>query len=150
MIRRLFKNRDGSAAVELAIFAPLALLLTLGITDLGTGMYLRMTINATTQAGAIYGVKNFFSSTCATLSSACSSGIKAAMNDAAGDSSYCTTHATCTPSVGPCTDDSTTTCITVTADVPVTPLLPLTSFFSYATPWGGSTTIVATTTIRTI
>jgi Flp pilus assembly protein TadG len=33
-IRRLFGNRDGTAAVEAAISAPIFLILTLGVADL--------------------------------------------------------------------------------------------------------------------
>jgi Flp pilus assembly protein TadG len=152
MIKRLLHNARGSAAVEFALFAPMALLLTLGVADLGTGMYMRMTINATTQAGAIYAVFNSGASpaTCATLTTSCSDNIKAAMNDASGDSSFCTSHATCTPSIAPCSDDTTTTCVTVTADVPFSPLLPVTSLLYMATPWGASGTITATSTIRVL
>jgi len=151
MIKRLLHNKRGSAAVELALFAPLGMLLTVGMTDLGTGMYLRMTMNATTQAGAIYGVVNFGAppATCATLTTSCSDGIEAAMNDAAADSSFCTSHATCTPSIAPCTDDSATTCVTVTAAYPYTPLLPLTSMV-FPMSWGASGTITATSTIRVL
>jgi Flp pilus assembly protein TadG len=44
----------GAAAVEAAIFAPLFVLFMVGITDLGAGMFVRMTANAAAQAGAAY------------------------------------------------------------------------------------------------
>src|SRR5262245_31395329 len=87
--RRLSRNTDAAAAVEAAIFAPIFLALMLGVTDLGTGMFVQMTANAAAQAGAAYAVINS-GSVCASMTTACLSGIKTAMNDAAADSSFCT------------------------------------------------------------
>src|SRR5437762_14189949 len=105
VLGHLFRNREGTAIVEAAIFAPIFLLMTLGITDLGTGMFVRMQVNAGTQAGAAYAIIN----KCA---SACLTNVKAAINDATGNPSFCTAN-TCTASMGPCAADASTTCIVV-------------------------------------
>ncbi len=99
-LRRLLHCRRATAAVEAAIFAPIFLLFTLGITDLGTRMFAFMQINAATQAGAIYVIGHLGAgSVCETLTPACLAGIKAAMNDAIGESSFCT-GSVCTASMG--------------------------------------------------
>src|SRR5438874_11994189 len=90
-LRRLLHCRRATAAVEAAIFTPIFLLFTLGITDLGTRMLAFMQINAATHAGAIYVIGHVGNgSLCETLTSACFAVIKAAMNDAIGGSSFCT------------------------------------------------------------
>jgi|SRR5258708_3953568 len=139
-MRRLFGNRDGTAAVEAAIFAPIFLMFVMGITDLGSGMFVRMLVNAATQAGATYAVVHS-GSACASLSSACFTGIKAAMNDATGDASFCT-GSVCTASIAGCADGS-PICITVSARWPFTPLLP-DALYS----WAQSMTVLSTATIR--
>lgn len=48
ILRRLVKNTDATAVVEAAIFLPVYLILTLGVTDVGTGMFVEMTVNAAT------------------------------------------------------------------------------------------------------
>ncbi len=133
MLRRLFGCTRGTAAVEAAIFAPIFLTFTLGVADLGSGMFVRMTVNAATQAGAAYAVIH----SCA---SSCIANIKAAMNDATGNPSFCAgTVCTATmtaPCVSPCV-------ITVSANYPFTPILP---DVLYA--WAQSLTVSYTTTIR--
>jgi Flp pilus assembly protein TadG len=141
IFRRLYRNSDATAAVEAAIFAPIFLTLTLGITDLGAGMFVRMTVNAATQAGAAYAVKHSCASTCL-------NGIKTAMNDATGNPAFCTgiTGIVCTASMAPdpCPAVAGTVCvITVTANYPYSPILP-DAVYSWAT----STTVSFTTTIR--
>jgi Flp pilus assembly protein TadG len=137
-LRRLFGCTAATAAVEAAIFAPIFLTLTLGITDLGSGMFVRMTVNAAAQSGAAYAVKN-----CAALTAACRSGITTAMNDATGNSSFCT-NATCTPSITSCADGS-PKCITVTANYPFTPIL---SDAVYS--WAQLLTLSSTVTVRVL
>jgi Flp pilus assembly protein TadG len=127
-LRRLIGCAVGSAAVETAIFLPLFLLFTVGITDLGSVMFAGMTVNAATQAGAAYAIVNSgctptpCTPVCASLTSACRSGIITAMNNAAANSSWCTT-ATCTPTISVCPDGS-LKCIRVSASLPYSPLLP--------------------------
>src|SRR5260370_39122455 len=53
-LRRLFRCRRGTAAVEAAIFTPIFLTMTLGVADLGSGMFARTTVNAAAQGGAPY------------------------------------------------------------------------------------------------
>src|SRR5215472_8344773 len=113
MLRQLHRKSDGSVAVETAIFAPVFLVMMLGITDLGAGMFVKMTVNAAAQAGAAYAVINT-NSACATLTAACLSGIETAMNDAANNSSFCT-GTVCLVSIGVCVDGS-PKCISVTAN----------------------------------
>ena len=114
MIRQLRRNSDGSVAVETAIFTPIFLVMMLGITDLGAGMFVWMQANATVQAGATYAVLNSSTPVCTTLTSTCLDGIQQAMNDASGNPSFCTS-AVCTASIGECADGS-PKCIIVTAD----------------------------------
>jgi Flp pilus assembly protein TadG len=137
LLRSFARNSDATAAVEAAIFAPFFVTLMLGITDLGSGMFVRMQINAATQAGAHYAVLNSCGTTCA-------SGIKTAMNDAVGDSSFCS-KATCTatitqPCVTPCT-------VTVSANYPFTPILSISSG-KFSSSWTKTQTVSSTATVR--
>jgi Flp pilus assembly protein TadG len=138
MLKHLSRSSGGTAAVETAIFAPIFLVMMLGITDLGAGMFVKMTANAAAQAGAAYAVINT-NSVCATLT--CLSGIKTAMNDAANGSSFCT-GSVCLASIGACADGS-PKCISVTANYPYTPIL---ADAVYA--WGKTQTYSSTVTIR--
>jgi len=141
----LFRCSRGTAAVEAAIFAPIFLLFTLGIADLGSAMFIRMSANAATQAGAIYAIVTT-GSACSSVTAAspsvsagCLSGIKQAMNDARADPSFCT-GTVCTATAQACTDDSitpptptpNTTCISVTASYSYTPMLS-SAIYSWAT-----------------
>ena len=137
---RLFSNRAGTAAVEAAIFAPIFLMFTFGITDLGSGMYSRMSVNAAAQAGAAYAIINA-GSTCTSLTAACLSGIKAAMSDATGNASFCT-GSVCSASIQGCVDGS-PRCIIVSADYPFKPILPDAVY-----SWAKSATLSSTTTVR--
>jgi hypothetical protein len=137
-LRRLFGCTTATAAVEAAIFAPVFLTMTLGVTDLGSEMFVQMTVNAATQAGATYAVKN-----CASLTAACLNNIKTAMNDATGNPSFCTL-STCTPSITSCADGS-PKCITVTANYPFTPILPEAAY-----SWAGLTTVSSAITVRVL
>ncbi len=130
-LRRLLHCRRATAAVEAAIFAPIFLLFTLGITDLGA-----------TQAGAIYAVGHSGKgSVCETLTPACLAGIKAAMNDAIGDPSFCT-GSVCTASTGACANGD-PKCIIVEAIYPYSPILP-----DVVYTWAQSVTIHGTATVR--
>ena len=140
LLRSFARNTVATAAVEAAIFAPIFLTLTLGITDLGSGMFVRMTVNAAAQAGAAYAVINS-SSACATLTTTCLNGIKTTMNDATGDSSFCT-GSVCTASITSCADGS-PKCITVSAHYSFSPILPNALY-----AWAQSMTVPSTVTIR--
>lgn len=140
MLKQLSRSSDGTAAVETAIFAPIFLVMMLGITDLGAGMFIKMTANAAAQAGAAYAVINT-NVACKTPTAPCLSGIKTAMNDAANDSSFCT-GSVCLASIGACADGS-PKCISVTANYPYTPIL---ADAVYA--WGKTQTYSSTVTIR--
>jgi Flp pilus assembly protein TadG len=142
MMKRLLRCTRASAAVEAAIFSPILLLMTLGITDLGTGMFVRMAVNAATQAGAGYVVINSGTgSTCASLSTTCLNNIRAAMQDATGDLSFCT-GTNCTASISVCADGS-SQCVIVSADYGWSPLLP-DALYS----WSRTMTISSRTSIR--
>jgi hypothetical protein len=140
MKRLLFCTR-ATAAVEAAIFAPIFLVMMLGITDLGAGMFVKMTANAAAQAGAAYAAFNV-KSICATLTATCLSGIKTAMNDAANNSSFCTGSVCPPPTIGICADGS-PICIIVTANYPYKPILPDAVY-----AWGTTQTYSSTVTIR--
>jgi Flp pilus assembly protein TadG len=137
----------GTAAVEAAIFAPIFLIMTLGVTDLGSGMFVRMSVNAATQAGAAYAVIKSSCTPkpctpiCASLTTACHDGIATAMNDATGISSFCT-GTVCTPSITGCADGS-PKCISVSVNYPFTPILP-----DVVYSWAQSMTISSSTIIR--
>jgi hypothetical protein len=137
MLRQLHRKSDGSVAVEAAIFTPVFLVMMLGITDLGAGMFVKMTVNAAAQAGAAYAVINT-NSACATLTPACLSGIETAMNDAANNSSFCT-GTVCLASIGVCADGS-PKCISITANWPYTPFLP-DAVYTWASAQNYSSTI---------
>jgi hypothetical protein len=132
----------GAAAVEAAIFAPLFLLFMVGITDLGAGMFVKMTANAAAQAGAAYAAFNV-TATCSTFTTTCLGNIKTAMNDAANDASFCT-GSVCTASMSPPTCTVGSTCvITVSANYPYTPILPDAVY-----TWGKTQTYSSTVIIR--
>jgi hypothetical protein len=135
MIRHLLQCTRGAAAVEAVVFAPIFLALTLGITDLGSGMFIRMTVNAAAQAGGAYAVRHSCGATCL-------SAIKTAMNDATGNPSFCT-GAVCTASMSPdpCTTGS-VCIITVTANYSFSPILP-DVLYSWAQPTTFSSTATA-------
>jgi|SRR5215469_2997683 len=148
-LRRLFECTAASVAVEAAVFSPLFLTFTVGITDLGTSMFVGMQVNAAAQAGAAYAViKSSCTPTpctpvCASLTSSCLNGIETAMNDATGNSSFCT-GSVCTASIAGCADGS-PKCITVTVNYPFSPIL---SDAVYA--WAQSLTYSSTVTIRVL
>ena len=144
MIGRFLRCTRGTAAVETAIFTPIFLLFTLGITDLGASMFTRMQVNAATQAGAIYAVINSGTGqTCETLTTACQSAVKNVINDATGNESFCSTY-TCTASIAACADGA-PKCIIVTAQYPYAPILPYAVY-----SWAQSETITSTSTIRAL
>ena len=137
LLTRLFRCTRATAAVEAAIFAPLFLLFTFGISDLGAAMYTRMAANAATQAGALYAVVHCSTSTAA----ACLSGIEQAMDDATAYPSFCT-GTVCSASIAACADGS-PKCIIVSANFPYTPILS-----SALYSWAMDQTAQYTTTIR--
>src|SRR5438105_7621497 len=119
---RFLWNSDGTVAVEAAIFTPIFLLFTFGITDLGSAMFIRTVANAATQAGAIYTVINL-GSTCSSdgtsngtpsMTGSCLSGVKQAMNDAAANSSFFS-GTVCSASISVCADVAPNKCVSETA-----------------------------------
>jgi hypothetical protein len=141
VLHRLFGCTSATAAVEAAIFSPIFLVLTLGVTDLGSGMFVRMMANSAAQSGTAYAVIHS-GSTCASLTAACLSGIHQAMNDAAGNASFCT-GAVCSASFTSCADANGGICFTVSANYPYTPILP-----SAVYSWAQSATYSSTVTVR--
>jgi Flp pilus assembly protein TadG len=144
MFRHFFRCTRGTAAVEAAIFAPIYLTLTLGITDLGSGMFVRMQVNAAAQAGAAYAVINSNSGgICSSMTAACLSGIRQAMADAAGNPSFCT-GSVCTASFTSCAEANGGICYTVSANYPFKPILP-DAVYTWAQP---AQTYSSTATVR--
>jgi Flp pilus assembly protein TadG len=138
----MLRNSDASAAVEAAIFLPIFTIFTFGITDLGSGIVIRQQVVAAAQAGATYAVvRSGSASVCASLTATCLTGIQGAMNAAVGNSSFCT-GPVCTASITACTDGS-PKCISVSANYPLTPILPA-SVYS----WAQSMTVTSTVTVR--
>lgn len=146
MTGNLLRCKRGTVAVEAAIFTPIFLLFTLGISDLGSAMFIRMVANAATQAGAIYTIINS-GSTCAasgtpSMTAACLTGVKQAMNDAASDASFCS-GTVCSASIGPCPDVAANKCVSVSASFTYTPVLSGTLY-----SWAMDQTAQYTATIR--
>src|SRR5260370_4111459 len=140
-LRGLFRCRRGTAAVEAAIFTPIFLTMTLGVADLGSGMFARTTVNAAAQAGAAYAVIHS-ASVCSSMSATCLTGIQTAMNDAAGNPSFCT-GTVCTASFVACADPNGGVCFAVSANYPYSPILPSATF-----AWAQPSTISFTATVR--
>lgn len=153
LLRDLLRCTRATAAVEAAIFAPIYLVLTLGVSDIGMSVFVRMSVNAATQAGALYAVVNSVKGKACEVttttpaawvnSGACVAAIKAVMNDATGDPPFCAGSVCGTPTIGPCAELASATCITVSASYPYTPLLPDAVY-----SWAQSTTVISTSTIR--
>jgi Flp pilus assembly protein TadG len=101
ILRRLLFRTDGVAVIEAAIVFPLFLILTVGLIDLGMGMFQKLAVNQAAQAGAAYAVINQNVS-----------GIQNVMDDAAGGLTV-----TATPTLG-------NGIIRVTAAHDFTPLMP--------------------------
>jgi Flp pilus assembly protein TadG len=142
MLRSILHRRDGTAAVETAIFLPIFMILTFGITDIGSGIFVRQRVNAAVQAGATYAVINSgIDGQCETMGAACESGVKAAMTAASGIASFCTGDV-CTPSITGCADGS-PKCLNVSAEYSLTPILPSTLY-----AWAMSMVISSSLTIR--
>jgi hypothetical protein len=147
-IKHLLFCTRATSAVEAAIFLPIFLILTFGITDLGSAMFLRMSVNAAAQSGAAYTVINQSCTPtpctpiCSSLTAGCLSGIKKAMDDATGNSAFCT-GVVCSASFGSCSDPNGGTCFIVSANYPYTPILPSTVY-----SWAGSATYSSTVTVR--
>jgi TadE-like protein len=154
-LRRLLKSTEAIAAVEAAIFAPIFVVFTVGIADLGVGTFVGMQVNAAAQAGAAYAVINHNYCTpapkctpvCATLTSACISDVQTAMNDATGNSSFCTASAQnptpCPVSFNSCADPNGGICFIVTANYPYSPIFPGAIY-----SWAQSQTYSSTVTVR--
>jgi hypothetical protein len=150
MIWNLLRCKRGTAAVEAAIFTPIFLLFTFGITDLGSAMFIHTLANAATQAGATYTVINLGSACSSdgtpngtpTMTAACLSGVKQAMNDAASDASFCS-GTVCSASIGSCPDVAANKCVSVSASFTHTPIM---SGSLYA--WAMDQTAHYTATIR--
>jgi Flp pilus assembly protein TadG len=135
MIWSMLRSRDGSAAVETALFSPIFVILTLAIADLGSGMFTRMTVNAAAQAGAAYAVMN---------PGASLNDIRTRMNEAAGDPSFCTIATCSAPPTGVCADGS-GQCVIVSATYPWTPMLSATIY-----SWAISNTVTSAITVRVL
>jgi hypothetical protein len=117
--RRLLACTRGAAMLEAAMVAPLFLILTVGVTDLGTAMFEKMTVNAAAQSGAVYAVIHA-GDICATLTPTCLSNIQTAMSDASGGLSI---NASPAPTITTCADGS-PKCIVVTASYTFSTILP--------------------------
>jgi Flp pilus assembly protein TadG len=72
LLRSFLRNRgvgsDGIAATELAMFAPMLVLATIAVADLGMGIHRKMQVQNAAQAGAAYAMVNGFSASSITSS----------------------------------------------------------------------------------
>ena len=144
-LRDLVACTRAAAAVEAAFVAPLFLMLTVGITDLGSAMYEQMAVNAAAQAGAAYAVMHDQpGDTCETLTSTCLTNIEMAMNDASGGLSVSASPA---PTIAGCADGS-PTCVIVTASYQCTAANHCLILPDAAYSWAMSLNLSSTATIR--
>ena len=147
-LRRFLRSSDATAAVEGAIFAPIFVIFTLGITDLGVGTFVGMQVNAAAQAGAAYAVINSSCTPtpctpiCASLTATCISDIQTAMDNATGNLSFCTASSACQVFFNACADPNGGICFIVTASYRYSPILP--GLYS----WAVSQTYSSTATVR--
>lgn len=58
LFMRLFRNTEGSSLVELALIAPVLMLMLVGVVDLGRAYYLAMEIAGAAESAAEYGIQN--------------------------------------------------------------------------------------------
>ncbi len=63
ILKQLRRNKKGSVMVELALTAPLALILAVGVTDFARLLYHALTIRGASSIGAFYGAQDDFKST---------------------------------------------------------------------------------------
>lgn len=59
-IRRLYAQRRANAAIEMALIAPVLILMLVGTADYGTAIYRRMQVQHAAQAGADFAMRNGF------------------------------------------------------------------------------------------
>ena len=58
LIRRIFRNTQGSSLVELALVTPVLMLMLTGVVDLGRAYYLAREIAGAAESAASYGIQN--------------------------------------------------------------------------------------------
>jgi hypothetical protein len=134
-----------TAAVEAAIFAPIFATLTLGVSDLGSRMFVQMQVDAAAQAGAAYAVFNCSPGSLASCLATNASNITAIMNNASGNPSFCSAASACVVSAT-CVSGS-GVCVTVTATYSYSPILSIASG-AYSNDWTKSQSLSYRATIR--
>lgn len=153
-VRRWTRRREGTAAVEFALAAPLLVAILLPMIDLGIAAYQDMEVHDAAQAGAQYALLN--ANATVPMPSAYSTAIQLAATNATTLSTISATPApstACGCSTGPAvvlSTDCTTPCantlapghyVTVNTQATYTPVLPFSVF-------SNSTTLSASTTVR--
>ena len=63
---RCLRDRSGVGAIEFAVIAPLLILMLVGMTDLGLGIYANMQVDGAAQYGAQYALVNGYDSSAIT------------------------------------------------------------------------------------
>lgn len=157
--RRWTRRREGTAAVEFALAAPLLVAILLPMIDLGIAAYQDMQVHDAAQAGAQYALLN--PNAAVPMPSSYSTAIQTAIANATPTNATTLSTISATPapstacgcSSGPAvtlSTDCTTPCanalapghyVTVQTQATYTPLLPFSVF-------GNSTTLSASTTVR--
>ncbi len=56
----MWRQQQGSAAIEFGLMIPLLLTILMGLVELGDAMYEAMQVNSAAEAGAMYAAKNGF------------------------------------------------------------------------------------------
>lgn len=132
-LRFLWRNCEGTSAIELALILPVIAAMIVPLTDLGMGAYAKMQVQNAAQAGAEYAAKNASSGFNATnISTAVTNatgmgGISA--NPAPSESCACVSGTTITDTTAPpcstgCASGSEGIFVTVNAQATYTTLFP--------------------------
>ena len=127
-LTRLWRNRAGNAAMELAFLASPLVLLLIGIADYGAATYAKMQVEHAAQAGAEYAIKYGYSSTAiatAVTAATANSGISATPAPAQSCGCATTTGVTAATCGSTCTGGATAgNYVTVSAQATYSTIVP--------------------------
>jgi Flp pilus assembly protein TadG len=132
-LKRFWRSKDGAAAIETAIVLPIFLTLTIGMVDVGAGMFQSMQMNAAAQAGAA-----------SLFINPSGANVQAAMTAAAG---YTLNTSLTTGSISGGVVTATATCDTASGS-PCAPIMPWTKIGSFFKTSVFPTHLASTATFR--
>jgi hypothetical protein len=104
-LRRFGRAREGMAAVEFTVVAPVLMFILVGMADVGTGLYRKMQVQSAAQAGGHYATLNGFDES--SITSAVSAGTSLAVTAQPAPAKFCG----CPTSAGITELDCSLTCI---------------------------------------